>query len=66
MKTITRVTVGTIVMVLFAVNVYSDFSYPKLPWYERYFFPVGVKFSYEMPLIPDDGDWYAWSTGYML
>jgi hypothetical protein len=26
--------------------VYSDFSYPKLPWYERYFFPVGVKFSY--------------------
>jgi hypothetical protein len=46
MKAITRVTVGTIVMVLFAVNVYSDFSYPKLPWYERYFFPVGVKFSY--------------------
>ncbi len=46
---------------LITVNAGADFSYPKLPWYERYFFPVGVKFSYELPLIPDDGDWSTWN-----
>jgi hypothetical protein len=39
----------------------ADFEYPNLLWYERYFFPVGVKFSYELPLIPDDGDWSEWN-----
>jgi hypothetical protein len=39
----------------------ADFDYPRLPWYEKFFFPLGVKFSYELPLIPDDGDWSAWN-----
>ncbi len=61
MKTLYTITVLGFITVILATTAGADFSYPKLPWYERYFFPVGVKFSYELPLIPDDGDWSAWN-----
>jgi len=46
-------TLGVILTVVVPTLAYADFDYPKLPWYEKYFFPVGAWSYPYFECIPD-------------
>lgn len=42
MRTNKLITLAVIGALAFPIAANADFSYPKLPWYETYFFPIGT------------------------
>jgi hypothetical protein len=42
MSKLKAVTVLITLTVVLPTLAFGDFGYPKLPWYEKYFFPVGA------------------------
>jgi hypothetical protein len=46
-------TVITVVLLVGSVpfTANADFGYPKLPWYEKYFFPLGALISPAAPYL---------------
>jgi hypothetical protein len=51
-------TVITLVLLagLLPLTANADFEYPRLPWYEKYFFPLGAWISPDLACIPDSED----------
>lgn len=53
MKVKKAIALGITLTFLLPIFTYADFDYPKLPWYEKYFFPVGAWSYPYYECIPD-------------